>query len=216
MMKRYKFLISTIVIGILWPVLPPNVQAYELNIYAGPQSITPREAIHVTVQSAVQSVAVELSYMSDDGREVRTGTTERGLVSFEVFAKKNIGQMHFTAKAGEDVSNTAIVLVLAGPPQDFRLNIERAKPLGTVHISSDLITDAFENHISDLALVSLNWVDDKGLKASQNIQLTQGRINLNAKCPYQFDGALTLRARLNSVTSISPDVSSMCRKKNIE
>ncbi|MEP1230969.1 MAG: hypothetical protein ABJG88_09870 [Litorimonas sp.] len=213
MTRRHIFLLSTIVIGGLWPAFPPNVQASELNLYAGPQSITPHGVIHVSVQSAAPKIAVELSYNSDEGYKVRTGMTERGLISFEVPAQKTIGQMRFTAKAGEHVSNSAIVSVFAGPPQDFSLNIERAKSVGSVNISSDVIRDAFENYISSLALVSLDWTDDNGLKASQSVQLTQGRIALETKCPEKFDGALTLRARVNSASSMSSNLSSLCREE---
>lgn len=212
MARRHTFLTSTIAIGALWSILTPSAQASNLNIYAGPQSISPREAIHVTVQSAARKVVVELSYNTDNGYEVRTGTTEHGLISFEIPAKKTVGQMRFTAKAGKNISNTAIVSVLAGPPQNFSLNIKRAKPVSSVEISSSVITDAFENPISDLALVSLDWADNNGLKASQDIQLTQGRIILRAKCPEKFDGALMLRARINSASSISSNLSSICRK----
>lgn len=210
MTRRY----TTIAICLLWPVCIPYAQASELNIYAGPQSVAPREIIHVTVQSLAQKTDIELSYTMDDGPVIRTATTKHGMVSFEIPAQNTVGQMRFMAKMGEDVSNTAIVSVFAGPPQNFALNIKSGKQLGTVYISSDIIKDAFENPISDLALVSIDWSDEKGLRSSQYIQLTQGRISLNTKCPNQYDGVLTLRAEVNSAVSNPINVSSFCRDEN--
>ena len=213
MTELNKFWFSSLAIGLLWPYFIPSAHAVELNLYAGPQSITPREMIHVTVLSGEQKTAIELSYISDDGEEIRTGTTEQGLISFEVPAQKTIGQMRFTVKAGPVVSNTALVSVLAGPPQNFTLSIKQGMQAGTVDISSGIITDQFGNSISDLTLASLDWIDERGLNASHNVQLTQGRIILGMKCPGEFEGSLTLRAAVSFAEYISTDISSLCREE---
>ena len=69
MTELNKFWFSSLAIGLLWPYFIPSAQAVELNLYAGPQSITPREMIHVTVLSGGQKTAIELSYISDDGED---------------------------------------------------------------------------------------------------------------------------------------------------
>jgi len=199
--------------GFSWPIFIPSAQAFELNIYAGPQSITPLEMIHVTVQSAVQKTAVELSYISDEGLKIRTGMTEQGLISFDVPAQKTVGKMRFTAKAGQVVSNMALVTVIEGTPQSFMLFIKQGKQARTIDISSSIIKDAFENPISNLALVSLDWIDRTGLNTSQYIQPSHGRVIINAKCPNDFVGALTVRAAVNSAEYISNDISSFCREQ---
>jgi len=197
--------------GLFWPAFIASAQAAELNLYAGPQSITPREMIHVTVQSTVLETAIELSYNIGDGVVTQTGITEQGLISFVVTPQDSVGQMHFTAQAGEVISNMVLVSVLAGPPQNFTLSAKQGMQAGTVEISSDIITDKFENSISDLTLATLDWIDERGLNASQNVQLTQGRIILNAKCPSDFTGTLKLRAIVNSTSGFSSDLSSFCR-----
>ena len=121
--------------------------------------------------------------------------------------------MRFTAHAGEVVSNMALVSVLAGPPQNFTLSIKQGMQAGTVDISSGIITDQFGNSISDLTLASLDWIDERGLNASHNVQLTQGRIILGMKCPGEFEGPLTLRAAVSFAEYISTDISSLCREE---
>lgn len=209
---RIRALIPTIAIGLWWPTWGPNAQAMELNLYAGPQSVSPGEIIYVTVQSIVPETTIELSYNSDDGSETQIARTSQGLVSFEVPAQNAAEQMRFIAKSGERVSNIVFVSVFAAAPQDFVLNTEVGTRSETLHIWSAVITDAFENPISDLALVSLDWVDDKGLIAAQNAQLTQGRIIVNAECPIEFDGTLRLRAAVHSAVAMSSDISSLCRE----
>lgn len=213
MTQRNKFRLPAIAAGLLWPAFTSSGLAADLNIYAGPQSISPREIIYVTVQSTVQETAIELSYNSDDGYEIQTGTTQQGLVSFEVPAQLNAGEMRFIAKAQESVSSTALVSVFAGPPQNFTLAIKPGTQTGAVDISSSVIRDAFNNPISDLALVSLDWIDEKGLMASQSAQLTQGKIILSGICPDEFDGALILRAAVNSAEYRSSDISTFCREE---
>ena len=212
MTRPNKFRLSPIAIGLLWPAFMASAQAAELNLYAGPQSITPREMIHVTVQSNVLETAIELSYNIGDGAETQTGITEQGLISFAVPAQDSVGQMRFTAHAGEVVSNMALVSVLAGSPQNFTLSVKQGMRAGTVEISSGIITDKFENSISDLTLTSLDWIDERGLNSSLNVQLTHGRIILSANCPSDFTGALKLRAVVNSTQDISSDLSSFCRE----
>ena len=104
------------------------------------------------------------------------------------------------------------VSVLAGSPQNFTLSVKQGMRAGTVEISSGIITDKFENSISDLTLTSLDWIDERGLNASLNVQLTHGRIILSANCPSDFTGALKLRAVVNSTQDISSDLSSFCRE----
>lgn len=209
-MPRYTFPFFAIAIGFSCLVSSPSAHAAELKVYAGPQSVTPGEVIYVTVQSPGSQAAIELTYMSDDDYEVLTGTTQHGLVSFEVTAQKTIGHMGFKAKAEKGFSNTAIVSVLAGPPTRLELNMKRGKQRGTIDVSSAVMTDRFDNPISDLALVSFDWIDKGGLIASQNIQLTRGRLLLNAICPVEFSGDLRIRAAVNDVAYVSPELSSFC------
>lgn len=211
MTRLNKFRFSLLATGFLWPGFIPSAQAIELNLYAGPQSITPREMIHVTVQSSVLETVIELSYNSGNRRETQTAITKQGLISFAVPAQETVGQMRFTAQAGHRLSNTALISVLSGPPQSFKLNIKTGTQAGIVEISSNLITDEFENAISDQSLVSLDWIDDRGLNSSQNSQLNQGRLILKMKCPSEFEGTLRLRAAVSSADFLSSDISSVCR-----
>ena len=213
MTRRYTALVSTVLIGLFWPAFTSNAQAAELNLFAGPQSVMPREIVHVTVQSFVEGPPIKLSYNFDGETKTLIGETENGLVSFEISAQETVGQMRFTAKADVNVSNTAFVFVHAGPPQNFTMDVVRGKQARTVDISSGVITDGLGNPISDLALVSLDWTDDKGLITRKNIHLEQGRIVLRAECPREFTGSLKLRAAVNTASSTSSDISSLCREK---
>lgn len=214
MIQQNKFIRLAIATCLLWLAFTSNALAVDLNIYAGPQSITPREIIYVTVQSDIQETTIELSYNSDNEHKVQIGTTQHGLVSFEIPAQKSVGQMQFKAKTNEGVSSTALISVFAGPPQDFTLSIKRGIQSGTLDISSSVLRDAFNNSISDLSLASLDWIDDKGLIASQNIQLTQGKIILNGTCPNNFEGDLTFRAAVNSTEYTRSNLSVFCREKS--
>lgn len=212
MTRRRKFLVPAIAVGFVYPAFTLNALATELNIYAGPQSVTPREVIYVTVQSEDSNAAIELSYRADGKVEILTGTAVHGMISFEVPSQKTTGQMGFTAKSETGLSNTSLVSVLAGPPKSFNLEIKRGKQVRTVDVWSDIISDQFGNSISDHALVSIDLIDDRGLIASQNVQLTQGRIVSNTKCPREINGDLFIRAVVNDAADVTTDMSSLCQK----
>ena len=179
-------------ICVFWLASAQIAQAGDLNIYAGPQSLAPRETVYVTIQSEARETDIELSYLSDGVEKILTGRTEDGLVSFELPAQKTVGHMSFTAKTDKGPFDTALVSVVAGAPQNFELSIRQGKQAESLEISSNVIRDAFGNAISDLALVSLDWVDDSGLISHQNTQLVQGRIALTANCPIAFSRRLQI------------------------
>jgi len=135
-----------------------------LTVYAGPQSVSPRETIYITVEvtssddANIDNGTVELSFSLDGNNETQKASTVHGLVSFEVPAQKS----------------------------------------------------AFENSISNLSLVTLNWIDDRGLIGRQSLQLSNGIIDHTIPCPKQISGALNLRATLNSLQFLSSDISRFC------
>jgi len=75
---------------------------------------------------------------------------------------------------------------------------------------SDVIADEYGNPVSDLSLISVDWIDDEGLKARQSTQLLNSRILLTGTCPAKFYGALKVQANLNAIQSAPIDVSSYC------
>lgn len=210
MMLRDGRLITRIMSGLFGLAFASSPQAAELNIYAGPQSVSPGKVIYVTVQSVDSNAAIELSYISDGKYETRTAMTHHGLASFEIPAQKTTGQMSFVASMEDNLSDRSIVSVLAGPPASFKLSVKRGQKTGTVAVSSAVITDRFDNPVSDLALAALDWIDNTGLIASQNTQLLQGRLQLNMVCPREFHGGLILRATVSTAEYIMPNMSQFC------
>jgi len=190
--------------------------APSLTVYAGPQSVSPREVIHVTVEvtdksgSSINDKAVELSYISDGILKTVSGTPELGLISFGVRAQDMTGLMAFSAKAADVTSNEALVTVVAGPPLPFKITAQPNQEPETLKLTSDVITDSHGNPISDLSLVSMEWIDFNGLKARQTVQLLNGRIAFTAKCPTTFTSPLNIRAIVDAIESVSKDVTSDC------
>lgn len=190
--------------------------APSLTVYAGPQSVSPREVIHVTVEvtdksgSSMNDKAVELSYISDGILKTVSGTPELGLISFGVRAQDMTGLMAFSAKAADVTSNEALVTVVAGPPLHFKITAQTNQEPETLKLTSDVITDSHGNPISDLSLVSMEWIDFNGLKARQTVQLLNGRIAFTAKCPTTFTSPLKVRAIVDTIESVSKDVTSDC------
>jgi len=103
------------------------------------------------------------------------------------------------------------VTVVAAQPQPFSLEVQAGKHIGTIKLMSDLIADEYGNPVSDLSLISVDWIDDKGLKTRQNSQLLNSRILLTGTCPAKFYGALKVQANLNAIQSAPIDISSYCK-----
>lgn len=187
-----------------------------LTVYAGPQSVSPRETIYITVEvtssddANIDNGTVELSFSLDGNNETQKASTVHGLVSFEVPAQKSAGLMEFSAQYNSSQSNKALVAVVAGTPEELSLKVAPSARGGNVDISSGIIKDSFENSISNLSLVTLNWIDDRGLIGRQSLQLSNGIIDHTIPCPKQISGALNLRATLNSLQFLSSDISRFC------
>jgi len=187
-----------------------------LTVYAGPQSVSSDENIHVTVEArgesgkSVHDHLVRVSYLSNGISKTVSGKTEHGLVSFQVPAQSTVGLMKFTAATSAVVSNQAFVMVSAGPPEKFSLSIKSAQQAGAVDIHSGLIVDSFGNQVSGLSLISIDWVDNTGLQRTQNVQPTDGRLILTAACPRKWAGTLKIRASLKNTSALSSDISSLC------
>lgn len=209
-MPRNKMLIVLIASVLFCLAFASSLRAEDLNLYAGPQSISPGQLIYVTVQSIYSNATVELSYISDGEYETLTATPQHGLASFEIPAQKTIGQMSFMASMENNRSNKSIVSVFAGPPESFELFVKPGQQPGTVNVLSDSVTDRFDNPVSDLALVSLDWIDNTGLIASQDTQLIQGRLKLIMACPRQYHGDLILRAAVSTVEYVMQNMSQFC------
>lgn len=219
MIRTNKLMCKLILISLLAYVAMPEAQAEtvpSLIVYAGPQSVSPRETIHVTVEytnidgSNMNEGNVELFYVSDGTLKTLSGTPKLGLISFDVSAQDMVGLMAFSAKAAGVVSKEAPVTVVAGPSQSFKITAQPSKKIETLVLTSNVITDSYGNPISDLSLVSIEWIDFNGLTARQNIQLLNGRIVLTAKCPAIFTSPLIIRASVNTIEAVSKDVSADC------
>lgn len=190
-----------------------------MTVYAGPQSVSPNQTIFVTIEAtdkkaeSLMDTKIELSYKADGKRVTMSGTTTRGLASFEVPAQNTAGLMTFSAAVKGASSKSARVLVTAGAPQSFTLTAQRAKQPGHITISSSLIADEYGNRISSMSIVSVDWIDMSGLKAQQMIHPTNGRIIFTAICPEVFAGALKVRASLQTLQITTADISSLCTAK---
>jgi len=210
---------SVIASCLLASLVVPKVHAETVRgvvVYAGPQSVSPRETIHVTVEitdtsgNNINDGNVNLSYMRDGVAKTLSGTPRHGLVSFDVLAQDTVGLMKFTANTETGTSEEALVTVVAAPPQPFSLEVQAGIHSGIINLVSDVIADEYGNAVSDLSLISVDWIDDKGLKARQNIQLLNSRILLTGTCPANFYGALKVQANLNAIKSAPIDISSFC------
>jgi len=219
MTRLKKLICSVIATGVLVNLIPLKAHADitpSLTVYAGPQSVSPREVIHVTVEitdqsgSSLNDKAVELSYISDGILKTASGTPELGLISFDVRAQDMTGLMAFSAQLADVISNEALVTVVAGPPLPFKITAQPNQEPETLKLTSDVITDSQGNPISDLSLVSIEWIDFNGLKTRQTVQLLNGRIALTAKCPTHFESPLKVRATVDAIESVSKDVTTDC------
>lgn len=187
-----------------------------ITIYAGPQSVTPEQSIHVTIEAndvygySLDNLAIELSYIADGRPQIMMAKTRNGLVSFDVLAQQTAGLMTFSAKSGAYTSTNAVVIVRAGQPEILQLTVMPNKISGAVNISLAAITDKFDNLVSDMSLVTIDWLDNSGVKGSEQIQLSKGQAAYTSSCPANFSGALRVRAAFKNVENISSDVSNIC------
>ena len=187
-----------------------------LTVFVGPQSVIPNEPIYVTVEvqdragNSANNHKVTL-YFQDNGQDkALLGKTLNGLVSFEVPGQTKAGLMVFKADIGTSRSKDAMVIVSAAQPSQFSLSVEPALNAGALIVSSAMITDAFNNQLSDLSLVTIDWLDARGLKKTHKVQLATGRIMFTGLCPKDFRPPLKIRATLKNVRAESMDVSSLC------
>jgi len=219
MNRRNKLMHSVIATCLLTSLVTPKVYAdtvRKIAVYAGPQSVSPREIIDVTVEitgmrgNNINDGNVILSYMSDGVVKTLSGTPRHGLVSFDVPAQDTVGLMKFSANTKVGTSEEALVTVVAAQPQPFSLEAQAGKHTGTIKLMSDVIADEYGNPVSGLSLISVDWIDDEGLKARQSTQLLNSRILLIGTCPANFIGALKVQATLNTIQSTPIDVSSYC------
>lgn len=218
--KKYRE--GWLAIGLLAVLCAPSANANagsrnKVTVFAGPQSLSPRETVFVTVQTTDESEAaydnetVTLSYMSGRTVKTLTGTTENGLVSFDIKASETSGVMAFTAmSAAGQSSNEALVTVVPGGPEIFALSIKKSEHANRVKISSDEITDRYGNRVSDQSLIKLHWIDTAGLRKTQTTQLHNGQISLEAKCPARYLGDLRLRAVFKTSQYFSENLSALC------
>ena len=187
-----------------------------VTVFAGPQSLSPRETIAVTVQISPSAghmsgtEKVELTYSADGEIKSLLGNAVHGLLSFNIAAQDRSGVMKFSAKVAGQVSQDTLVSVVPGPPQKLFLKIKPSVQPQQLILSSGQITDAYGNTVSDQTLLALQWNDESGLIKSQNAQLLNGRLDLEVKCPSSYSGELTLRALLKTVQFSSSDLSAFC------
>lgn len=187
-----------------------------LTIYAGPQSVSPGELIYVTVEGrnfSGQSLAaerVELSYIRDGEPTLVFGTFRDGLASFEVPAQNLNGLMSFSAKSSGAKSNNAEILVVSGPPQEFSIKSHPVRNGQGIELTSDKIADEYGNPISDLSLISINWMDQFGIKERHSVQPRNGYIFLLGQCPEAFSPPLMVQASVSTVASDPINVTALC------
>lgn len=209
---------ATLKTALVFPALvSADTLTNSVTVYAGPQSVSPRKPIFVTVEATDQSGAslnklpVTLSYKADGTIRTFTGQLERGLVSFDVPAQTAAGHMTFSATVSGAYSNEAIVAVVAGRPQSLYLTVNPGDTAQSVTLSSKVITDEFGNPISDLTPVIIDWIDQSGLKSRQTVQLLNGRVLLTTQCPVSFEGTLNIRATLGALQFTSPKLNALCK-----
>lgn len=219
MPRLNKYICSGFVAGLMALTSSVDAEALDSNtvtIFAGPQSLSPNETISVTVQTQQRAEdffgneGVELTYTVDGVINTLTGKATHGLTSFDVPAQDRAGTMKFSAKALGQRSQQALVTVVPGPPKSLSLQIKPSDQASMIVISSDLITDTRGNAVSDQALVTIQWKDETGLVKSQNTQLFNSRVYLEAKCPSKFAGELNIRAFHKTVQFSSSDISALC------
>jgi len=224
MTRPKKFIFLAITTGLLANALPLKAQADSgpsLTVYAGPQTVSPLETIYVTVEVTdsrgknMDTHSVQLSYMSDGELKSLSGTPKNGLISFDIPAQKSGGLMAFSALAKGTKSSEALVTIAAGAPNKLSLKFAAHHEDGNLKVFSEVIKDDFGNSVSDLSLVTLNWLANDNLIGSQSLHLSNGRINSGLSCPAQASGSLKVQALLNNLVFISPDLSEICRTDKV-
>lgn len=223
MRRLNKIICTAFITAVSTSVLPAVSYAGEVKntvtVYAGPQSVSPNQPIFVTVEAtdkkaeSLMNETVELSYKADGKLRTMRAKTARGLALFEIPAQTKAGLMTFVAAVKGTTSKTARVLVTASAPQAFTFTVKRTQQPEHITITSSPITDGYDNHISDMSLVSVDWIDMSGLNAQQMIHPRNGRIIFTAMCPRAFAGALRIRMSLQTQQFTTPDISSLCSAK---
>ncbi|MEP3654749.1 MAG: hypothetical protein ABJO36_07625 [Litorimonas sp.] len=198
-----------------------QTDASRLQVYAGPQTTIPGENISVTIEmtdghgKSVQGETVQLTYVSDSVPKLLSGKISNGLMSFDVSAQSIAGGMTFQATSGDLTSNSARVQIVATQPDTFKLEVRSSNNVNLVDITTDSISDAFGNLISDQSLVALSWVDNTGVKRSEAAQLSNGRIIYTSICPGEYAAPLKIRAVLKNVEVFSSDLSVLCASREV-
>lgn len=194
----------------------PKTVADKLQVYAGPQTALPGENISVTIEmtdshgKSAQGETIELTYISDGEPVSLSGNVQNGLVSFDVEAQSSAGGMVFQALSGDLESNNATVQIVAAQPKLFKLNVKSSRNSNFVELTTETLTDAFGNPISDQNLVELTWIDDSGTKRSEAAQLSNSRIAYTSICPSAYEAPLKIRAVLKNTEVFSSDLSNLC------
>ena len=179
--------------------------------------MSPGHTISVTVEMtdmdgrSVNGKSAQLMFTANDQPKVMEGSVVNGLVSFDVPAQSRAGLMRFESRVGDVASNIATVDIVAAQPTGIELTIDRARSPHAVTVTSDLITDAFGNAVSDQTLVALDWIDRDGPKASERVQLSNGRLVSDIQCPSDFVQPLRIRAALKNIATVSQNISELCR-----
>lgn len=216
MKATVSFLSLVMSIGFSAATVQAQTAAGKLQVYAGPQTTIPGENISVTIEmtdghgKSVQDETTQLTYFSDGVPMSLSGKVSNGLVSFDVEAQRRAGGMTFKAISGELKSNNARVLIVATQPATFKLKVKPSRNANLVELTTQVISDAFGNPISDQSLVALSWVDNTGVKRSETAQLSNGRITYISICPSEYVAPLKIRAVLKNVEVFSSDLSDLC------
>ena len=187
-----------------------------LQVYAGPQTATPGESISVTIEMtdvdgrSSHEKTVQLNYNSDGVSTSISGKVSHGLVSFDVPAQRKAGRMTFNAHAGDLISDQTPVMIVAGEPIKFKLVVKPSRESNFVDVKSDVIRDVFGNPVSDQTLIALDWIDQSGVKQSEFVQLSSGRMTYVSICPDAYAAPLKIRAVLKNVEVFSSELSDLC------
>lgn len=220
MTKHTKFSLPLLplIIGVSFSVTAVQAQAPSdmLQVYAGPQTVTPGQNISVTIEKtdlqgkSLDDEMVQLTYISDGTSISLSGKVSNGLVSFDVPAQHRAGRMMFNANAGDLVSNQSSVMVVADTPISFEFDVEPSRDANVVDLNSDVIRDAFGNPLSDQTLIAIDWIDKNGVKQSEFMQLSNGRMAHVSICPDAYVAPLKIRAVLKNVEVFSTELSDFC------
>jgi len=220
MMNRKKATVSllSLIMSASFYVTATQAQAPSdrLQVYAGPQTATPGQNISVTIEmtdvdgKSSHDETVKLIYISDGVSTSLSGKVSQGLASFDVPAQRRAGRMIFNAHTGDLISNQTPVKVGAGEPVTFEFTVEPSRNTNLLDITSDVIRDAFGNPVSDQTLIALDWIDQGGVKQSEFVQLSNGRMTYVSSCPDAYAAPLKIRAVLKNVEVFSSELSDLC------